>query len=77
MMRRETGAVLNHFLRSLDALALVGAHIASGRIFGIGARLAPLIGLEQMTKAVGAASGVASINSGLPLSRGIVGVGPP
>ena len=52
------------FLRSLDTLTLIRAHIASGRILRVGARFAALIGFQQMAEAIGAAIRVSGVNRG-------------
>jgi hypothetical protein len=43
-------------------LALERAHVAAASVFFVGTRLPALIGLQQMTLAIGAASGIARIN---------------
>jgi len=46
----------------LVLLALIGSHVAAAGVLLVRTRLPPLIGFEQMTVAIGAATGVARIN---------------
>src|SRR5690242_4985933 len=56
--RREGGVRHAHLI----LLAFIRAHVTAASVLVVGTRLTALIGLQQMTVAVGAATGVASIN---------------